>query len=127
MFAGRDYVKRDNIVEDILQYHTTKGGADTAREKVTSAVKIVLSELEAEGIAERHPNSTGYWKIHKTQDSVSEASSEQTAPAQPFIQNASARFEADLTDLAFEAQELAARATDLQSKAEELAARIGKS
>ena len=127
LFAGRDYVKRDSIVEGILQTHTKKGGKDTPRKKVTPAVKKVLSELEAEGLAERHPNSTGYWKIQqKTQTSVSEESSEQTAPAPPFIPNASERFEADLTDLAFEAKEIAARATLLESKAEALAARIKK-
>ena len=126
LFAGCDYIKRDSIVEGILQNHTKKGGEYTPRKKVTSAVKKVLSELEAEGLAERHPNSTGYWKIQKTQASVSEESSEQTAPAPPFIQNARERFEADLTDLAFEAKEIAARAALLESKAEEIAARIKK-
>ena len=126
VFTGNDYVKRGDIVTGILRYHTENGGKDTKREKVTSTVKTVLSELETEGLAERHPNSTGYWKIRKTQSSVSEESSEQTAPALPFIQDERERFEADLTDLAFEAKELTARTTALESKAEELAARIGK-
>ena len=127
VFTGNNYVKRDSIVEDILQHHRENGGKDTPREKVTIVVKRVLSELEAEGLAERHPNSTGYWKIRKTQSSVSEELSEQTAPAPPFIQDERERLEAELTDLAFEAKQLAARATALESKAEELAARIGKS
>ena len=126
LFAGGDYVERKSIVEDILQHHTAKGGKDTPREKVTLAVKQVLRKFKAEGFAERHPNSTGYWKIGKTQPLVSEESSEQTAPAPPFIQDESGRLEADLTDLAFEAKSLAACATALESKAEELAARIGK-
>ena len=126
LFAGGDYVKRDSIVERILQHHTTNGGKDTPRQKVTSAVKKALRELEAEELAERHPTSTGYWKIGKTQASVSEESSEQTAPAPPFIQDERERLEADLTDLASEAKELAARATALESKAEELTARIAK-
>jgi hypothetical protein len=126
LFVGRDYVKRDSIVEDILQYHTTNGGKDTPQQKATSAVKMVLRELEAEGFAERHPHSTGYWKIRKMQSSVSEESSEQTAPQPPSIQDESERLEADLTDLAFEAKELAAHATALESKAEKLAARIAK-
>ena len=126
VFTDNDYVKRDSIVEDILQYHTTNGGKDTPQQKVTSAVKMVLRELEAEGFAERHPHSTGYWKIRKTQSSVSEESSEQTAPTPPSIQDESERLEADLTDLAFEAKELAAHATALESKAEKLVARIAK-
>lgn len=121
VFTGNDYVKRDSIVEDILQYHTTNGGKDTPQQKVTSAVKMVLRELEAKGLAERHPHSTGYWKRRKTQSSVSEESSERTTP--PSIQNERERLKADLTDLAFEARQFAAR---LESKAEELAARIGK-
>ncbi len=127
LFAGPDYIKRDSIVEGILQYHTTNAGKDTPQQQVTSAVKKILRELEAEGFAERHPTSAGYWKIRKTQSSVSEESSEQTAPVSPFSQNERERLEADLTDLAFEAKELTARATALKSKAEELAARIGKS
>ena len=126
LFAANDNVKRGDIVERILQYHTTNGGKDTPQQKVTSAVKMVLRELEAEGFAERHPHSTGYWKIHKTQSSVSEESSEQTAPTPSFIQDGRERLETDLTDLAFEAKALAARATALESKAEKLAARIGK-
>ena len=122
LFAGGDYVERKSIVEDILQHHTAKGGKDTPREKVTLAVKGVLRKFKAEGFAEKHPNSTGYWKIRKTQPLVSEESSEQTAPAPPFIQDESGRLEADLTDLAFEAKSLAACATALESKAEELAA-----
>ena len=127
LFADRDYVKRDRIVEDILQYHTTNGGKDTPPEKVTPAVKKVLSELEADGLAERHPNSTGYWKIHKPQASVSQESSEQTAPEPPVIQNTRAHVLADLTALAFEAKEIATRATTLESKAKEIATRIRKS
>ena len=127
LFADGGNVKRDGIVEGILQYHTNNGGKDTPPEKVTPAVKKVLSDLEAEGLAERHRNSTGYWKIHKPQSSVSQESSEQTAPAPPFIENAGERFQADLTALAFEAKEIAARATALESKAKEIAARIGKS
>ena len=127
VFTGNDYVKRDSIVEDILRYHTTNGGKDTPQQKVTSAVKKVLRELETKGLAERHPHSTGYWKRRKTQSSVSEESSDQTAPTPPSIQDERERLEADLTDLAFEAKELAARATALESKAEELAARAGKS
>ena len=126
VFTGNNYVKRGAIVTDILRYHTENGGKDTKREKVTATVKKVLSELETEGLAERHPDSTGYWKIRKTQPSVSEESSEQTAPAPTFIQDERERLEADLTDLAFEAKSLAARATALESKAEALAARIGK-
>lgn len=123
VFTDNDYVKRDSIVEDILQYHTTNGGKDTPQQKVTIAVKMVLRKLEAEGLAERHPNSTGYWKIGKTQSSVSEESSERTAPTPPFVQDERERLKADLTDLAFEAKELAAR---LESKADELAAHIAK-
>lgn len=123
VFTGNDYVKRGDIVRRILQYHTENGGKDTKRDKVTIAVKMVLSELENKGLAERHPHSAGYWKIRQTQSSVSEESSEQTAPAPPFIQDESERLEADLTDLAFEAKQLAARATAL---AEKLAARAGK-
>lgn len=126
VFTDNDYVKRDSIVEDILQYHTTNGGKDTPQQKVTIAVKMVLRKLEAEGLAERHPNSTGYWKIGKTQSSVSEESSERTAPTPPFVQNERERLKADLTDLAFEAKALAARATAWESKAKALAARIGK-
>ena len=126
VFTGNDYVKRDSIVEDILQYHTTNGGKDTPQQKVTSAVKKVLRELEAEALAERHPHSTGYWKIRKMQSSVSEEPSEQTAPTPPSTQNERERLEADLTDLAFEAKQLAARATALESKAEKLATRIAK-
>ena len=125
LFAGPDYIKRDSIVEDLLQYHKENGGKDTPQQKVTSAVKRVLRELEADGFAEKHPTSTGYWKIRKTQSSVSEESSEQMAPSS--IQNERERLKADLTDLAFEAKELAARAIALKSKAEKLAARIGKS
>ena len=124
LFTANDNVKRGDIVEDILQYHTTNGGTDTPRQKVTSAVKKALRELEAEGLAERHPNSTGYWKIYKTQSLVSEELSKQTAP--PFIQDERERLEADLTDFASEAKELAVRATALESKADKLAARIGK-
>ena len=124
LFTANDNVKRGDIVEGILQHHTTNGGKDTPRQKVTSAVKKALSELEAEGFAERHPYSAGYWKIHKTQSSVSEESSEQTAPPPPSIQDERERLAADLTDLASEAKQLAAR---LESKAEELAARAGKS
>ena len=127
VFTSSDYVKRDSIVEDILQYHTTNGGKDTPQQKVTSAVKKVLRELETEGLAERHPHSTGYWKRRKAQSSVSEESSDQTAPTPPFIQDERERLEADLTDLAFEAKQFAARATALESKAEKLAARAGKS
>ena len=126
VFAGNNYVKRGDIVTGILRYHTENDGKDTPRKKVTSAVKMVLSELETKGLAEKHPDSTGYWKIRQTQSSVSEESSEQTAPAPPFIQDERERLEADLTDLAFEAKELTARTTALESKAEELAARIGK-
>ena len=126
LFAGRDPVKRDRIVEDIMQHHMKNGGDDTSREKVTPAVKKVLSELEAEGLAERHPHSTGYWKIHKTQSLVSDETPKQTAPAQPSIQNEREPFEAELTDLASEAREIAARANALESKAKEIAARIRK-
>lgn len=126
VFTGNDYVKRGDIVIGILRYHTENGGKDTKRDKVTIAVKKILSELEAKKLAERHPTSTGYWKIRKTQSSVSEESSEQTAPVPPFSQNERERLEAGLTDLAFEAKELAARATALESKVKELTARIGK-
>lgn len=126
VFTGNDYLKRGDIVTGILQYHTENGGKDTKREKVTATVKTVLNKLETEGLAERHPDSTGYWKIRKTQSSVSEESSKQTAPAPLFIQNERERLEADLTDLAFEAKQLAARATVLESKADELVSRIGK-
>ena len=124
--TGNHYVKRGDIVEKILQYHTKNGGEDTPLKQVTSAVKMVLRELETKGLAERHPKSTGYWKIRKAQPSVYEESSEQTAPASPLMQNERERLEADLTDLAFEAKALVARATALESKAEALAARIGK-
>ena len=123
LFTANDNVKRGDIVEGILRYHTENGGKDTTREKVTATVKTVLRELEAEGFAERHPTSTGYWKIRKTQPSVSEKSSEQTAPTPPFVQDERERLAADLTDLALEAKQLAAR---LESKAEELAARALK-
>ena len=123
LFTANDNVKRGDIVERILQHHKTNGGKDTPREKVIATVKTVLSKLEAEGFAERHPTSTGYWKIGKTQFSGAEESSEQTAPAPPSIQNERERLKADLTDLAFEAKELAAR---LESKADELAAHIAK-
>ena len=126
VFTGNNYVKRGDIVERILQYHTENGGEDTKREKVTITVKTVLSKLETEGLAERHPHSAGYWKIRKTQSSVSEKSSEQTAPTPSFIQDERERLKADLIALASEAKELAARATALESKAEELTARIGK-
>ena len=126
MFTGNDYVKRGDIVIGILRYHTENGGKDTPREKAAIAVKMVLRELEAEGFAERHPTSTGYWKIGKTQSSVSEESSEQTAPTPTFIQDERERLEADLTALASEAKQLAARATALASEAKQLAARIGK-
>ena len=127
LFTANDNVKRGDIVERILQHHTTNGGEDTPRQQVTSAVKKALSELEAEGFVERHPDSIGYWRIRKTQDSVSEESSDPTAPTPPSIQNERERLAADLTDLAFEAKALAARATALESKAEELATHIGKS
>ena len=126
VFTSNNYVKRGDIVTGILRYHTENGGQDTKLKKVTTAVKLVLRELEAQGFAERHPTSTGYWKIRKTQSSVSEESSEQTAPAPPFTPEERERLEADLTDLAFEAKALAARVTALESKAEKLAARIGK-
>lgn len=127
VFTGNDYVKRGDIVTNILRYHTENGGKDTKREKVTIAVKMVLRELETEGLAERHPHSAGYWKRRKTQPSVSEESSEPTAPTPPSIQDERKRLEADLTNLAFEAKQLAARATALESKARKLAARAGKS
>ena len=126
VFTGNNYVKRGDIVTRILRYHTENGGKDTKREKVTATVKTVLSKLETEGLAERHPDSTGYWKIGRTQSSVAEESSEQIAPTPTFIQDERERLEADLTDLAFEAKQLAARATALESKAEKLTARIGK-
>ena len=126
LFTTNDNVKRGGIVERILQYHTRNGGKNTPQQKVTSAVKKALRELEAEGLAERHPTSTGYWKIRKTQSSVSEESPEQRAPAAPSIQDERERLAADLTDLAFEAKQLAARATVLESKAKQLAARAGK-
>ena len=126
LFAGLNYVKRDRVVEDIVQYHTENGGKDTSRKKVTPAVKKILSELEAEGLAERHPHSTGYWKIHKTQSPVSDETLDQTAPAQSSIQNEREPFEAELTDLASEAREIAARANVLESKAKGIAARIRK-
>ena len=127
VFTGNDYLQRGDIVKGILQYHTENGGKDTKREKVTAAVKMALNKLETEGLAERHPDSIGYWKIGQTQASVSEESSEQTAPAPPFIQDERERLEADLTDLASEAKQLAARATTLEAKAKQLAARAGKS
>ena len=126
LFAGRGSVKRSSIIQDIREHHTNNGGKDSSKEKVETAVKTALHNLEEKGLAEKDPINFGYWIIHKTPSSVYEESPEQTAQGLLFSQNERELLEAELTDLASEAKELAARATALESKVEKIAARIRK-
>ena len=65
LFAGKGYHKRAEIIEAVTRHHTANGGTPTPKEAQVSVVKKALTDLETEGIAERHPDSTGYWRIRE--------------------------------------------------------------
>ena len=66
LFAGEGYHKRAKILDTLTRHHNANGGTDTPKDTRVSAVKKALNDLETEGIAERHPDSPGYWRIRKT-------------------------------------------------------------
>jgi len=68
LFAGKDPVKRADIIRDVTHYHNKNGGAVTEKKKRVNAVKKALRDHNAEGIAEKHPSSTGFWRRHKAKD-----------------------------------------------------------
>lgn len=53
------------MIEDVVQHHRQHGGADTQLKNLSATFSRVLSELEQETSAERHPKRIqGVWQIH---------------------------------------------------------------
>ena len=67
LFAGKGYTKRAEIIQTLTRYHTENGGQVTPKQKRVSAVKKALSDLAAQGRAEKHPSSAGYWQVHASE------------------------------------------------------------
>jgi hypothetical protein len=62
LFNGQT-LKRDDIVNKILDYHTTKGGLKPEAQDFPRSVKKALANLQAKGHASN--KSYGFWEIHK--------------------------------------------------------------
>ena len=65
LFAGKGNIKRAEMIETLTKYHNENGGRVTPQQQRVSAVKKALKDLEAQGVAEKHPSSSGYWRIHE--------------------------------------------------------------
>jgi len=65
LFAGKGNVKRAEIIDTLTEYHNQNGGKVTPKQKRVPVVRKALSDLEAQGLAEKHPSSPGYWRIHE--------------------------------------------------------------
>ena len=63
LFAGKGYHKRAEIIDTLTEHHNKNGGKPTPEQTRVSVVKKALNELAAAGLAEKHPHSTGYWRI----------------------------------------------------------------
>lgn len=63
LFAGKGNTKRAEIIDTLTRHHNEKGGKATPKKKRVTAVKTALRDLEAQGRAEKHPSSPGYWRV----------------------------------------------------------------
>lgn len=65
LFAGKGFKEFKEMQEVVVQHHRQHRGEDTHLKNVPATFSRVLSELEREKGAERHPdNIQGIWKIH---------------------------------------------------------------
>ena len=62
-FSGRP-VKRQEIVETVIQIHEDRGGLPSESQDVRSTIKSALQRLKKQRIAENL--SLGYWRIHSS-------------------------------------------------------------
>lgn len=62
LYAGKEYVKRAIIIEEVLQYHLDQGGK-SPEVQLAAIVSDVLGKMKNEGRAERRSGSPGFWKI----------------------------------------------------------------
>ena len=62
LYSGKEYVKREVIIEKILQYHLDQGGK-APKIQLPVAVSNVLREMAHVGRAEKREGSPGFWKI----------------------------------------------------------------
>lgn len=63
LFEGKGYHKSDKIREKVKETFFARGGKDIGLKNFNSTVSRILTELEKNGKAERHPDSQGNWQI----------------------------------------------------------------
>lgn len=63
LFQGKGYHKVDEIREQVKDTFFARGGKKIGVKNFNSTVSRILTELEKNGKAEKHPHSQGIWQI----------------------------------------------------------------
>ena len=80
LYSGKEYVKREDIIKGIRQYHLDQGGK-APKIQLPVAVSNVLREMAHVGRAEKREGSPGFWKILPRVEPVEEPDISETLKA----------------------------------------------